>query len=146
MGRPYRLGIFRRAFNTVTTLSLRLGIPFPGAYILTTVGRKTGTERSTPVLLIKDGGQRHLIAAYGVVGWVHNARAAGTVRISRGRRSTEMSIDELSPEQAAPILKKYVRKAPVVLPYFDAGRNSSLEAFAEETSRHPVFRLTPISA
>ena len=143
MARSYSLGFLRRAFNAVSKVALRLGVPFPGAYILTTVGRKTGKERSTPVLLIKDAGRHHLVAAYGVVGWVHNARAAGTVRITRGRRSTEAHIEELSPEQAAPILRKYVRKAPVVLPYFDVGRRSPLEEFVKEASTHPVFRLDP---
>ena len=143
MARSYSLGSFRKAFNAVSKLALHLGIPFPGAYILTTVGRKTGKERSTPVLMITDAGRRHLVAAYGVVGWVHNARAAGTVRIARGRRTTEARIEELTPEQAAPILRKYVRKAPVVLPYFDAGPNAPLEAFVEEASTHPVFRLDP---
>jgi deazaflavin-dependent oxidoreductase (nitroreductase family) len=142
MARPYKLGIFRKGFNAVAETALRFGIATPGAYILTTIGRKSGKERSTPVQLVETDGSRYLVAAYGRVSWVHNARAAGKVRISRGKHSEELSIEELSPERAAPILKRYVRKVPIVLPYFDAKRDSPLEAFESEAANHPVFRLT----
>jgi len=36
-------------------------------------------------------------------------------------------------------------RIPIVRPYFDARPESDVAAFAAETSRHPVFRLTPLS-
>jgi deazaflavin-dependent oxidoreductase (nitroreductase family) len=72
-------------------------------YMLTVRGRKTGRAYSTPVLLIEDG-ERWLVAPYGEVGWVRNARAAGEVEISRAGRSEKLHIEELPSEQAAPVL------------------------------------------
>jgi hypothetical protein len=44
--------------------------------------------------------------------------------------------------QAAPVLQQYLKRVPVVRPFFDAGPDSPLEEFAAEASRHAVFRLT----
>jgi hypothetical protein len=55
-----------------------------------------------------------IVAPYGEVGWVRNARAAGQVTLRRGRRSEAVSIIEVSPENAAPVLKKYLVQVPVV--------------------------------
>jgi methylthioribose-1-phosphate isomerase len=92
-------------------------------------------------LLIEDG-ERWLVAPYGEVGWVRNARAAGEVEISRARRSETMGIEEVASEQAAPVLKQYLKSAPVARPFFDVTPKSPLDEFVTEASRHPVFRLT----
>jgi F420H(2)-dependent quinone reductase len=55
----------------------RLGIG--PAWTLTTRGRRTGELRQMPVIPISHGGRRWLVAPYGEVSWVHNARAAGQV-------------------------------------------------------------------
>ena len=54
--------------------------------LLTVPGRRSGRPRSTPVTLVEEDGQRWLVAS-GPAGWVTNARAAGQVELSRGRRS-----------------------------------------------------------
>jgi deazaflavin-dependent oxidoreductase (nitroreductase family) len=55
------------------------------AHLLTTRGRKTGRARTTPVILVQQDKQRWLVAPYGAVSWVLNARAAGRVTLRRGR-------------------------------------------------------------
>ena len=142
--RDYRLGVFRKAVNVAAKGLLKVGVVPPGARVLTTVGRKSGLERDTPVQTIVLDGKRWLVAPYGGVAWVHNARAAGRVRLTRGGKSEEFSIREASPDEAGPVLKKYVRWSPVVLPFFDAGLTSAPEAFAAEADRHPVFELVPL--
>lgn len=96
---------------------------------------------STPVRLIENG-ERWLVAPYGEVGWVRNARAAGEVRLSRARRSESLRIEEVGPERAAPVLREYLRRVPIVRPYFDVSPDSLAEEFETEAPRHPVFRLT----
>ncbi len=49
-------------------------------------------------------------------------------------------------QEAAPILKQYLLNVAVVQPYFDATRDSPLEAFEREVPRHPVFRITPMES
>ena len=81
-------------------------------------GRKTSHACSAPVSLVEENGQRCLVAPYGEVSWVRNARAAGEVRLSRGSKTERLKIRELDPQESAPILKKYLtrgrQKAPQI--------------------------------
>ena len=70
-----------------------------------------------------------------------NARAAGSIELTRARRTEHVRIEEVDPEVAAPVLREYLRKTPVTRPFFDVRKNSSLEEFAAEAPRHPVFRI-----
>jgi deazaflavin-dependent oxidoreductase (nitroreductase family) len=110
-------------------------------YILTVKGRKTGKTYSTPVSLVEEAGKRWLVSPYGEVSWLKNARAAGEVVLSRGGRDETYFIHELDAQESAPILKTYINREAIVRPYFDAQIDSSLEAFAAEADRHPVFLL-----
>jgi hypothetical protein len=77
------------------------------------------------------------------VGWVRNARAAGRVELSRGRRPETVRVRELGSEAAAPVLKAYVERVPITRPYFDAAPDAPLAAFVAEATRHPVFQVVP---
>jgi deazaflavin-dependent oxidoreductase (nitroreductase family) len=137
----YRLSPSRRAANRLVRLLLKLGLMPGPTYLLTVPGRRTGRPLSTPVTLVEEGDSRWLVAPYGDVAWVHNARAAGQVTLSRGRRSETLSIGELPAAEAAPVLKRYITRVPITRPYFDAKPDSPLAAFIAEAPRHPVFRL-----
>jgi hypothetical protein len=97
------------------------------------------------VTLVEEGTNRWLVAPYGEVSWVRNARAAGQVTLSRGRRSEAVAIVELRPAEAAPILKQYITDVPITRPFFDAKPDAPLEAFVAEAHRHPVFHIGPVS-
>lgn len=140
-GEGLRLGPLRRLGNIAQTLLVRTGLAPRFSYILTTVGRKTGKRRSTPVTVLEHREHRWLVSPYGTVGWVHNARAAGRVTLNRGWRSREVRVTEVAPEEAAPVLRHYLNDVPIVRPYFDVGVDSPLEDFAAEASQHPVFRI-----
>ena len=144
MARSYHLGRARRLVNAVMGPLARVGLAGRHTYNLTVRGRKTGREFTVPVILIENG-ERWLVAPYGAVGWVRNARAAGEVQLSRAGRSERLRIEEVAPERSAPILQQYLKAVPVVRPFFDVSPSSQLADFIAEAPRHPVFRLTPIS-
>jgi deazaflavin-dependent oxidoreductase (nitroreductase family) len=141
MASTYRLSPGRRAANRLVRLLLKLGLMPGPTYLLTVPGRRTGRPLSTPVTLVEEGAERWLVAPYGDVAWVRNVRAAGQVTLSRGRRVESVSIRELSPADAAPVLQRYVSRVPITRPYFDASPDSPLAAFEAEAPRHPVFVL-----
>ena len=126
MAATYRLTPSRRAANRVVRLLLKLGLMPGPTYLLTVPGRRTGRPLSTPVTLVEDGGNRWLVSPYGDVAWVRNARAAGRITLSRGKRSETLPIRELSPTEAAPVLRRYITRVPITRPYFDAKPDSSL--------------------
>jgi deazaflavin-dependent oxidoreductase (nitroreductase family) len=143
VAKSYRLGPGRRAINRMMTALLRLGVPAPQrtSYLMTTYGRTSGLERTTPINLIEADGERWLVSPYGGVGWVHNLRANRALRLRRGRAQELLVAETVGPEEAGPILKRYVRQVRITAPFFDARRTDPVEAFVAEADRHPVFRL-----
>jgi deazaflavin-dependent oxidoreductase (nitroreductase family) len=141
MATQYRLTRWRQVLNQLVRALLRVGLAPPHTYLLTVRGRSSGRPYSTPVRLVEEGGQRWLVAPYGEVAWVRNARAAGQVTLSRGRHAQTVTIVELDRAERAPVLKRYVTDVPITRPFFDARPESPLEAFAQEAHRHPVFRI-----
>lgn len=141
MASAYRLGVARRIVNGIIRTLLRMGWGPARTYLLVTRGRTTGRLYRTPVTLVEQLPRRWLVAPYGEVGWVRNARAAGSVTLERGRRAETLRLAELGPRDSAPILRRYVREVPITRPYFDATPESSLDDFAAEAPRHPVFEL-----
>jgi len=140
---PYRPGALRKGFNLIASAVAGAGLPV-GVWRLATQGRRTGLRRTTPVRLVSLDGKRWLVAPYGHVAWVHNARATGEVEVARGRRRERCRIREASVVESGRVLQRYVRLAPVVLPYFEAGLLSPPEAFEREAGDHPVFELLPL--
>ena len=143
MAARYRIGVVRRILNAVVRVLVRVGFAGRHTYLLTVVGRKTGRRFSTPVTLVEDGAGRWLVAPYGERNWVKNARAAGWVELSRAGKTERLGLTEVNDAEAGPVLRDYLRKAPVTRPFFDVRASDPVEAFIAEASRHPVFRLGP---
>lgn len=131
----------RRAINFVMTTLVRLGLGPAHTYLLTVRGRKSGQAYTNPVTLVEEDGRRWLVAPYGEVGWVRNARAAGEVTLRRGAKTSRCGVEELAPAQCGPILKSYLAIEPFTQPFFTATPGSPAEDFAAEAERHPVFVL-----
>jgi deazaflavin-dependent oxidoreductase (nitroreductase family) len=131
----------RKVGDALVRIMTRLGLGGRRMHVLSVRGRRSGRTYSTPVQLVEEDGERWLVAPYGDVGWVRNARAAGDVTLRRGRRSETVGLEEVDAERAAPVLRSYVRAISLVRPYFDAEPDAPLEEFAAEASRHPVFRI-----
>jgi deazaflavin-dependent oxidoreductase (nitroreductase family) len=144
--RTYRPGRWRAAGNAVMCAVTRAGV-IPHTYLLTTIGRSSGEPRFNPVTIVEVGGSRWLVAPYGPVNWVRNARAAGEVQISRRGSVGTFAIREVDdPDEAAPILRRYVEVASATREFFAARVGDPLPTFAAEATAHPVFELIPREA
>jgi len=139
----YQRRRLHRLENAVIGALVRTGL-VPRSYILTTVGRKSGQERRNPVTIVQREGRRWLVAPYGAVPWVLNARAAGRVALTRRWTTRHYLVREVSADEAGPVLKDYVRMASATRPYFAASRHDPPEAFAREAGAHSVFELLPL--
>lgn len=134
-----------RVINGCVKGLLRIGVAGRHTYLLGVRGRRSGRTYSTPVILVENG-DRWLVAPYGEVSWVRNARAAGKATLSKGRRSEEVKLSEAGPQESAPVLREYLRQAETVRSSFDASPDSPLDAFVAEAGRHPVFRIESASS
>jgi deazaflavin-dependent oxidoreductase (nitroreductase family) len=141
MAATYRLSVGRRAINALMRAALWAGLAPPRFALLTVPGRRSGKQHSTPIIMLRRGGARWLVAPYGERAWVKNARAAGQVTLSRGRRRVTVPVEEVGAEEAGPVLKGYLVQTPITRPFFDVAPDSPLADFVREAPRHPVFRL-----
>ena len=144
MTKSYHVNFADRVEGALLTTLLRAGVKMGTTSLLTVRGRKTGQPHTVPVVLVEQDGKRWLVAPYGAVQWVRNIRVAGTATLTCGRHSETISVTELPAQEAAPVLKEYLSHVSGgVRAYFDATRDSPLEAFEQEAQRHPVFQITP---
>ena len=147
MVKTYRVNFADRMEMALLTALLRAGVKMGTTSLLTVRGRKSGQPHTVPVVLVEQDGRRWLVAPYGVVQWVRNIRAAGTATLIRGRHSEEIAVTELPAQEAAPVLKQYLSQVSGgVRSYFDARKDSPVEAFEREAPRHPVFQITTIES
>lgn len=149
MAKTFRPTTGDRLANAVLGSLLRVGLGPSFMRLLTVTGRKTGQPRTTPVVPVQTDEGRWLVAPYGEVGWVRNARVAGRVTLRRGRTSESLAVKEVPPAEAVPVLRAYLGMKLVrqrVQPYFDVTPESSDEAFAAEATHHPVFELRALAA
>jgi deazaflavin-dependent oxidoreductase (nitroreductase family) len=141
--RQFRRSRGRSAGDAVIGVFVRWGL-VPHTFLLTTTGRKTGRTITHPATVVEHDGRRWLVSPYGVVSWVHNARAHGRVALHRRRDHREYTVREVSAAEAGPVLKEYVRVATATRPYFRSRPDAPVADFVAEADRHPVFELTPV--
>jgi deazaflavin-dependent oxidoreductase (nitroreductase family) len=133
----------RRIGDAIISVFVRAGL-VPSTYLLVTRGRKSGRPRANPATIVEHAGKRWLVAPYGPVSWVHNVRTDARVTLRRRFHSRAYTVREVtSPEEAGPVLKRYVAVATATRPYFSATKDSPVADFIAEVGRHPVFELVP---
>jgi deazaflavin-dependent oxidoreductase (nitroreductase family) len=140
---------YLKPMNKVMMAVQRLGIPTGPAMVLTVPGRKSGQLRSTPMTPFEFRGALHVVAGYPGADWAANARAAGTGALSRGRRSHEVKIVELTPEEARPVLREFSVKVPVGVSFAKRSgmvRDGTADEFEALAGRVAVFRFEPTTA
>jgi deazaflavin-dependent oxidoreductase (nitroreductase family) len=144
MVKTYQVTSTTRFVNKIMQTLVRWGIGPKQTCILTVPGRKSGKLYSTPVSLVNNGKNRWLVAPYGEVSWVKNARVAGQITLTRGKKSETVAITEVSSEEGAPVLKQYINLESITRPYFNVEPDASLAAFVAEAAHHPVFQVKRI--
>ncbi|HEV2656481.1 MAG TPA: nitroreductase/quinone reductase family protein, partial [Ktedonobacteraceae bacterium] len=84
MAKTLQINFADRMGDALFMALLRIGIKIGTMSLLTVRGRKSGQPHMVPVLLVEQGGERWLVAPYGVVQWVRNLRAARMATLTRG--------------------------------------------------------------
>lgn len=142
MAKQFQYSLMFKAGNLFMRSMLALGISLNGTTLITVPGRKTGRPQSTPITMVEFEGQRYVQSPFGSVQWVRNLRAAGKATLSWGRRREKIEVTELTPEQAAPVIRSMLSHAPqVIRDYFDVTPESSLEEFIRDAPNHPMFAV-----
>ena len=133
----------RTILNTPIKLAARLGLSLGGANLLTTHGRKSGTERSVPVNPLEFGGQRYLLAPRGETFWVRNARANPEATLQLGRKKRRVRLTEVPDVDKPPLIAAYLERwGSVTRSQFGTDQKEPDQAELERlAARTPVFRV-----
>ncbi len=127
-----------KAINLLMTRLSRFGV---GSSVeLITTGRSTGRQRSVPVSPITVEGIEYLVAPYGAVGWVENARADPTAVLRKGRTFRHVDLVEVTAE-AAQVVAAYYERERYPRPYMDLPDEPTLADFEEASGQFPVFQI-----
>jgi deazaflavin-dependent oxidoreductase (nitroreductase family) len=142
---------YRRMVNTVNkviTALQRAGIVFGPMRLLTVAGRRSGVPRTFPIAVVPLDGGQYVVQAYPKAAWVANVRAADTVTLARGRRSSTVRLVEVPVEERRALLRELVRTQPtsaaqrlVTTGLADSPTPDGVAAAAE---RIAVFRVMPL--
>jgi F420H(2)-dependent quinone reductase len=138
---PLAEGLVRSFSRFHMSLFRWVGLTGPGAFrqtlILTTRGRKTGREVSTPLLYIEDNEKFYIVASFGgndlPPGWYRNLVVNPEVGVERDNKSRRYRARSLSTEETSNVWPKLLELYP---PYAD---------YQKKTTRViPVVELTPL--
>ena len=139
MAETYQVTGQVRAVNRLTSWMARRG--FGPSVELTTTGHKSGEKRTVPVSPIVVDGVEYLVCPYGERNWVKNARANPAVTIRRGKTARDVTVEEVAPEQAAPVLVSYHAKEKYARRYMDVPDDPTVADFLSSGESFPVFRV-----
>lgn len=140
MAKKFEPGSAQRIANGGVGVLARLGLS-GRVHLLTTVGRRTGNERTLPVSVTELDGRRYVVSPYGIRPWVLNVRAGGQCWLRKGRRREQVNLTELDAEAAVPILRRYYEENGITRPYFDVTPQSAGPEWVREAPIHPVFLI-----
>lgn len=158
------MGSLLRSANPLVRRMVSAGLPTGAPNVLLTVrGRRTGRLRSVPVGIVEFEGVWLVQASYGETGWVANLRQAGEAVVTQpGDRRVRVTAVELGPDEAAAVLQRVLRnyrrsrllgalvgpsfRPPIgVLTRIGIRIDDTLEEYAAEARRHPLFELRPVN-
>jgi deazaflavin-dependent oxidoreductase (nitroreductase family) len=105
--------------NRVVRFSYKLGLRMGPVVVLTVRGRKSGVPRSTPVTPYTVDGQRYVMAGLKNGDWARNTRAAGRGTLASGRRTSEVTLTEVTdPERRRRVVSQFPVEVPRGVPFF----------------------------
>ena len=132
-----------KRFARLWNRALHLGLLPPRWVSLEVVGRRSGQVTRFPIGMADVGGQWYLVSMLGECNWVRNVRAAGGRATLRRRTARPVWLVEVPAAERAPILKRFVEKAPGGRPHIPVDRHEPVAAFEAIAADHPVFRVLP---
>lgn len=131
-----------RAINRGFAALHSLGVAPDYFVTLEVTGRRSGRVISFPLVMVAVDGERYLVSMLGNdVAWVRNLRAAGGRAVLRHGKTEQVRLEEIAVEKRAPVLKRYLQRAPGARPHVPVDKDAPLGEFESIAAQIPVFRV-----
>ena len=142
MYRGRRPNWIARIANRAWAIAAAAGLTANHIVTLEVRGRTSGRIISFPLVVAVVDGERYLVSMLGDnTQWVQNVRAAGGRAVLRSGGREAVRLEELPPNQRAPILKAYLQRADGARPHIPVDKDAPLAAFQAVAAALPVFRV-----
>ena|SRR5215467_12276418 len=140
-GRPNWLATLMNGFSAALH---RLGVAPNYLVTLEVRGRRSGRTIRLPLVMVVVDGERYLVSMLGPeADWVLNVQAAaGNATLLHGRRE-DVQLEEVAVDQRAPLIKRYLKRAPGARPHVPVDKDAPLSEFERISEQIPVFRVMP---
>ena len=137
-----------RMLNRVDAAVGSLGIASRyGVVTLEVIGRTSGRTITLPLVMVVVDGRRYLASMLGDdVQWVKNVWAArGRVVLHSGGHREQVRLEEIPPDQRAPILRVYLQRAPGARAHMPVDKAAPLADFERIAPAYPVFHVAALA-
>lgn len=144
---PWWLKYVNKVMIGIQKLGVSLGDK--GPMILVVPGRKSGKLRSTPITPMTVEGKRYVLGGLPGSDWAANLRAAGAAELKRGKNTERVSVVELPPDEARPLLRLFPFEVPTSVGFLKkAGlvTGPNPDEYEALVGRCPVFRFDAVTA
>jgi deazaflavin-dependent oxidoreductase (nitroreductase family) len=112
---------------------------------LEVTGRCSGRRIAVPLVVADYQGQRYLASMLGEgSNWVRNVRAAGGRVVIRHGKPEQVLLEEVDPAERAPILRRYLERAPGSRPHIPVERRAPLRDLERVAPAIPIFRVVAV--
>lgn len=130
------------AMNKLSAAIHAIGIAPNYLVTLHVRGRKSGRMASLPLVMVVINGERYLVSMLGTeANWVKNVKAAGgDATLLHGSRE-DVHLEEIPADQRAPVLKRYLKRAPGARAHFTVDKEAPISEFERVSVDYPVFRV-----
>ncbi|HEU4760024.1 MAG TPA: nitroreductase family deazaflavin-dependent oxidoreductase [Dehalococcoidia bacterium] len=146
--RPTTLGrMINRSWSFLVSMGLTPsrwpGKPPWGTLTLEIKGRRSGRPRSTIVTWVEHDAHRCFVSMLGEGSdWVRNVRAASGDAVIHRRGRQKVRLEEVPPDQRAPILQAYLKKTAIsTRRHLGLDPKAPIEEFELIAAQYPVFRV-----
>ena len=142
-GRPTRVGTL---VNGAWARYSAFGLPPHWWVTVETLGRRSGRIIPATLVVGAHGSDTYLVSMLGErSAWVQNARAAGGRAVIRHGRRRPVVLEEVPPEERAPIIKAYLDRAPGARPHIPVPPAAPVADFEPIVAEYPVFRIRDVN-
>jgi len=129
----------QRVSDFFARAGLAIGLGARDARLLTVAAGGSDRPFTARVTLLAGDGHEWIVPRPGDFEPAGDSRPLATATLRRGRKRREVTIRELAPDEAVPVIRRHIERVPAASEHWDVHPADSEESILAEAARYPVF-------